>query len=617
MVADGMRDEPPDKVGDRRAPAIAQVDEYIAGIPAAGRLPPRIMERYDNRGFNLGWRASVVFSNGIRREVHIIAAGDFPYTPPRIAVADGPEILAWPHLEEDGLLCILPSDAAVSSQDPAGVTAYVLGKACRLIEECISGSNVEDFRREFLSYWVLAAHKGAVNFISLLEPQGPGRKIAIWRGKGARVVGESPETLRRWLRRWGAKTGKDGEYKLYEGVLIWLPEPPVPAEYPHSAADVRALARHHSPEAADVLENLAARRVDEIDVLLGAQTANGACFGAVTVRPPRQPGGPKRKGDVLVKGFRPGRVPAGLLVDRYLSGAAKVTKATVKRADHLWINGRDQDPRQGRLREARVAILGCGSLGGSLARLMAQAGVGNLLLVDPATLDWPNVGRHVLGASSVSQFKAPELAREIEKSYPHLGDISWRRERVGPEAWTLLDLLAACDLIVSTMGNWAAENYLNDVQQESESFPPIVYGWVEPNAVAAHAIVMPRGDACLRCGVNDKGRPQMAVTDWPDGGDSLQAPACGAVFTPYGPAELCWAHALLSETVIDGLINKPASAYHRTWIGSRNFVAAAGGTWAANWIKEMGDPGAGGVTTERPWPASASCPVCARREHAA
>ncbi|MEE8555959.1 MAG: ThiF family adenylyltransferase, partial [bacterium] len=455
------------------------------------------------------------------------------------------------------------------------------------------------------------------NCISLLEPHDPGRRVSVWRGQQTRVVGESPEALHRWLPRWGAKKGKSRGYQLHDGVLIWLPEPLVPAEYPRTAADVRALARERSPEAVDVLEGLASSGADEIDVVLGARTPNGACFAAVTVRPPRQTGAPRRKGNLLVKGFRPSHVPRGLLVDRYLSGAAKVTKATVKRADHLWIHGRDQDPRQERLRQARVAILGCGSVGGPLARLLAQAGIGNLLLVDPGTMDWPNVGRHELGAGSVSRFKAPELVREIEKAYPHLGEVRWRRERVGPDAQGLMGELASYDLIVSTMGSWPAESFLNDMQQETDGFPPVLYGWVEPNAAAAHALLIRRSEACLRCGMNDKGRPHLTVTDWPNDGPSLQEPACGALFTPYGPAELCWAHALLSETVIEALTGEASATRHSIWIGPRSRVEAAGGTWAADWIAEIGDPGAGGMTAERSWPASASCPVCARRVRAA
>ena len=39
--------------------------------------------------------------------------------------------------------------------------------------------------------------------------------------------------------------------------------------------------------------------------------------------------------------------------------------------------------------------------------------------------------------------------------------------------------------------------------------------------------------------------------------------------------------------------------------------------WSEKWIAEFGDPGSGGVTLELPWSASATCLVCARREHPA
>ena len=117
----------------------------------------------------------------------------------------------------------------------------------------------------------------------------------------------------------------------------------------------------------------------------------------------------------MEKGFRPGRVPRDLLIKRYLSSATKVTKTAVERADHLWIHGRDQDSRQEFLRGTRVAVLGCGLIREGLAKLLAQAGIGNLLLVDPDTLDWPNVGRHSLGADSVCDYKAKRLEQELSR----------------------------------------------------------------------------------------------------------------------------------------------------------------------------------------------------------
>ena len=607
-----MPDELAGQALDRQASAIANVDGFIARSAGGERLPADALEQYRKRGYTMGWRVRVNFSDGVRRELHVLTDNAFPYTAPRVAVADGPDVLAWPHLEREGLLCILPTDAAVSWERPAGVVELVLGEACRLIENCIRGENRDDFRQEFLSYWMMAVNQSAVRFISLIEPQGPGRRVVIWRGKGGRVVADNHEILRRWLPRWGTQAGKGQDYKLHDGVMVWLSEPLLPVEYPATAADVRALAQERSPAAADVLENLAASSADEISVLLGAPTAHGACFGAVTVWPPMPIGGPRKKGNPLVAGFRPGHVPRDLLVNRYLSKVAKVTKATVERADHLWIHGRDQDTRQGRLLRVRVAVLGCGSLGGPLARLLAQSGIGRQLLVDYERMDWPNVSRHELGARSVGRYKAQYLAGEIERAYPHLEDVSWRRDKFGPATTGLIGELRACDLIVSAMGNWAAESFLNDVQRDIADFPSILYGWVETNAAAAHAVLVPPGDACLRCGVDDKGRPHLAVSQWERDRDMLQEPACGAQFTPYGPAELCWAHALLAEMVIEALTSNFDSAVHRVWIGMRSRINAASGAWSEDWISEVGDPGMGGITVERKWAASAGCPVCNR-----
>ena len=605
-----MPDEIPDLASDRRSVASVQVDRFITSIAGTGRLPTYTLNRYRNRGFCMGWRVPVDFSGGTRHELHVLADKGFPYTPVRIAIADPPDVLAWPHLEAGGFLCILPTDASVSRENPAGVVEYLLGRACNLIEDSIQGRNVEDFRREFLSYWDLVVDTGTRKYVSLLEPSGPGRRVFIWRGQRRRIVGESRETMRRWLERQDARKNEAQDCQFHDGVLIWLPKPLAPAEYPATAADVWTLARDRSPESEKALETLAASDPDEIDVFLGAMSPNGACFAAVTVRPQRRSGPRNRRVNQMTKGFRPGHVPRKLLIERYLSGTAKVAKASVERADHLWIHGRDQDPRQVHLRKMCVAILGCGSVGASLARLLAKAGIGNLLLIDPDIMDWPNTGRHELGAQSIDRPKAPELAREIEKACPHLGSVTWRRVRVGSDGYDLTDELTRYNLVVSTMGNWSAENYLNDVQQSTDRFPPILYGWLEPNAAAAHALLIPRGDACLRCGMTDKGRPHIVVTSWPTGGDSLQTPACGALFIPYGPAELCWAHALLSETIVDALICPPSTSRHRIWIGFRHRIELQGGTWATSWIEEMGDPGNGGLTMERNWPASASCPVC-------
>ena len=184
-----MPNEFSDPVGERRLTALTKVGNFVASVAGSG-LSGHVLDQYRRRGYEVGWRVPVTFSDGISRELHILVDGDFPYTAPRVSVTSDPGVLAWPHLETDGFLCILPSDAAVSSDNPAGVLEYVFGEACRLIEDNITGSNIEDFRQEFLSYWELTIDESLARFISLLEPQGPGRRVSLWRGGQVRVVGK-------------------------------------------------------------------------------------------------------------------------------------------------------------------------------------------------------------------------------------------------------------------------------------------------------------------------------------------------------------------------------------------------------------------------------------------
>lgn len=613
MAVAGTRDDQPGgEIAARRANALGDVDSFVRSVGGGTRRSVGSSARETNSG-SVYWRVPVGFSDGVERELSLLADEDFPYTGLRVRLEEAPEPLVWPHLEKDGLLCLLPSNSSVAVGNPAGVAEYVLGEACRLVEDSVQGRNVSDFLSEFLSYWSLAVGKDPLRHTSLLVPEGPGRKICVWRGQRGWVLGESAEDVRRWLERRGFRGQKRGGYKVHSGVLLWLPHPLLPAEYPSTAADVRELARKRSPESVGALDEIAAAGASEINVVLGVSTIHGVGFAALSIRAPRQSGPSRRTIAVLEKGFRPGRVPKDLVVQRYLSKSVKAAKSRVERADRDWIHGRDRDSKQAQLSRARVAVLGCGSVGAPVARLLAQAGVGNFLLVDPAQMRWPNVSRHELGASSVGQLKAKKLARKLEREYPHLGDIVSRCERVGPSNSSLLEELDSVDLVISTMGNWGAESFLNDVQQETAGFPTVLYGWVEPNAAAAHALPVSPGDTCLRCGVSETGRPHTTVTAWPSEADLLQEPACGATFTPYGPTELCWAHALLSGTAVDLLAGGSRGASYRVWVGSHTHIVAAGGAWAPAWVEVMGDPGAGGQIVEPVWQASGACPVCARK----
>src|SRR5437016_5068925 len=79
-----------------------------------------------------------------------------------------------------------------------------------------------------------------------------------------------------------------------------------------------------------------------------------------------------------------------------------------------------RNPREAeRLFPKHVALVGCGSGGGAIAFMAARAGIGRLTLVDPDTLSFENLGRHMLSRGDVGKPKVEGLKSKILDFNPH------------------------------------------------------------------------------------------------------------------------------------------------------------------------------------------------------
>lgn len=580
----------------RREAAFGAVGNWLASLPGTVRqLDAGELRAYAGRHAIHGWRLEVAFPDGVRR-IDILADKAFPRTPMRVMLLDRPPFLTWPHVEEDGALCLLPEIAEVSASNPAAAARNVLGGASRLIEDCLAGTNEEDFRTEFGSYWYWARTEGCTPVRSLLAAAGPTRPIRVWRGQAFYLLGEDEASINAWLRNL---FDADKPHTTEPAMLLWLARPLLPREYPSSAEDVMALARNAGGDAAAQLERLAATCPEAVVVAIGADSSNGPCLGAVTVTP--------RKGGSLQNGFPPGRVPERILSQRFFGGA-KVIRSSLDRVDPAWVHGRGRDPRFAKLRDSRVLVLGCGSIGAPVALALAEAGVGRLGLVDPDRLTWANVGRHPLGADTVDLNKAVALAKRIRRSYPHIEVEAY------PTCWEALpgglgDERIAGDLIVTAVGRWASEGGLNEWHLCAGRSPAVVYGWTEPHACAGHAVAITKTGGCLECGFDDAGTPRLCVCGW-ESETTLQEPACGAMFQPYGPIELAHIVAVIAELAMDCLLGTVATSTHRIWADRRRRLTEMGGSWTGEWVKIAGNRLDGGFLHESVWAASADCRMC-------
>lgn len=558
-------------------------------------------------GYSCGWKIPHTFEGDKQLTLVVLVNSGFPLTPPRLAIFDSPPLLTWPHLEERGVLCVFQDALSFDITQPEAIVAELLDQGTGLLQSNLNGQVNAEFQREFVSYWNRDIAENGTAIWSLVAPDNQHRLISVWTDGRVRLVADDEKELRRWLSHGEVPIGQHG---FYRGGLIWLDPVPVPATYPKTGADLFHLVQHDLA-ALKVLGDLFAGGGQETDIVLGVQTTAGVGFGAVHVYPPRLAGAPGRRVDPILKGFRPKHVPATIAARRALSPAVEAAKVEVQRIDHNWVHGRDADARQAVLQTKKVVLVGVGSLGSTVASIVARAGVGTLTLIDHDKLKWENLGRHALGAGYVGKYKSTSLATELTAALPHLKSVKAINSKLllGGPAW---EVCGEADLIISTTGNWQIEELLNELQQEGK-LPPVQFAWLEAHAAAAHSVIVNGQGSCLQCGMGPAGQPYRPVTQWPANG-LVQVPACGGMFSPYGASELTYAHALVAEHALDhllGQVEKPSQ--YRVWIGRTAQWGPLGGAISHAWLETYGDPGPGGRTMVQEWPHDPDCPVCKRR----
>lgn len=584
----------------------ARLREQTGQVPE--RLDALAIKRcYPRRPYVAGWRISVTFPDEVIRRIDVVATSGFPSVPIRTALVDHPPFMTWPHVESDGILCLLPNMAECDPDDPCAVAENLLNRSIRLVEELLEGTTVErDFREEFLTYWAYKSHEDGTRFFSLLSPAPPSRVVRVWRGRSLDIVGEDAATLAGWVcRRFGAEV----DTTTADAAFIWLPKPPLPVDYPETASDLHALAVAAGQDATAVLGQAAMGEPDHVVAMLGALGRGGPGLIAVKAPNPRLwRSHPRSAIDPLSKGFRPGRTPKSLLLARYF-GASPVVRSSVQRADANWVHGRGRDARTAKLLDSTVVIVGCGSVSGPVACTLAQAGAGRLVLVDYDVLSWPNVGRHPLGATTVGRNKAESLAERLQADFPHL-QIESRACNLQELLQSDPELLEAADLIVAATGSWGAESALNRWHVEHGRPSPILYCWTEPHACAGHAVAISREGGCFQCHISRTGSPSFTVVEWPDGEDASQEePACGAHYHPYGPVELSYVTAMISDVALDCLLSPPIRSFSRVFATSQRRIDELGGRWSDAWLAEQGKSEPSMRTIDRPW-LRMDCPAC-------
>lgn len=592
-----------DLLNTRYQEAVRSIELYLQQLTKKGVRGIQPLNKEDvsshyGNCFSQGWEIPSLCEEQ-RYKLRILLPLFAPFSPPRIAVWPAPSILEWPHLEENGLLCLMSDEATHSIYNCGAVARDLLKDAINLVNASISGTNVTDFENEFESYWKRWCGTDKDKYVyTCYLPVGTSCWISSWHSQAGLFLAENEKSLLNWMEH---RYGNDIRSKVTPQniPLLWLRRPLRPKEYPKNVNMLRSILKELDVDDSMLKKLLSNTQSVHHSILLGFNTSRGIGFAGLSIGSPTTP---------LQKGFK-NQPPENVITMRY--GAAKVTGLRTIRLDTPWIHGRDQNQKVNTLLEKTVLVLGIGSIGSFVTEILAMSGVGELTLVDPENLASENASRHVLGINSINKNKALILADNLNNRFPHLKIRGYNVSCETLYASKYFDTHKP-DLIISTIGSWRTEGWLNALvmAEKSPIQSPIVFGWTEPHAAAGHAIVFINKKGCLRCMSNDMGEIKIPVTSWPESGTLISVPACGGSFQPYGAIESSHIYSLVAQLAIDVLLGNIKTSTHRVWIGAKKILDTENGTWNKSWVIKYGAPNNGEFSQEINIEIDPRCPEC-------
>ena len=514
------------------------------------------------RGFAYGVRASdrwlefhgTIAAAGSTLAAHV-AVDPAGLQLPRIRVdlpQNAPEVLA--HVGADGQICYAARDSVVLDIfDIAGQTLACIDRAAEVLDLSLRGEMRQDLEDEFFAFW-----HGNLCFLDV-DPGDSGGLDVLFAARGehgANVAFVTNDVARTRLKL-NAMSVSEPEHLPKVAFRVKTSVKPKPRQGHWPPPTVAALLQWQG------LLDPAARRNIERRLLVACASGQRAALCVVD--------SPLTQYAFWVA-FDAGNPSAGRSVadTRVRLYASKVHPMLSVRMDDRFVTQRNT-PGQPTLAGKKIALVGCGTIGGFLADLLVKAGAGlkggELAFVDPDVLLPQNIGRHRLGLNRALQKKAVGLKEELAAGAPTAN------MRALPVKAEEADL-GRFDLIINATGEEALGHYLTRAFAQQGIFTPTLSIWVEGPGVAVRGLLRDTADCgCTRCLGDPQRKPLYPVVQEPMPVE-LAGHGCESLYVPF-PATVSVQAACLAAEMVAAWVADAPSPRLRTRVVRSGFTQAA------------------------------------------
>jgi len=442
--------------------------------------------------------------------------------PPRL-----PRVL--PHLGPNGWLCYAaPGTEVIDIFEPVEQTRTSLLQATQVLEQVMAGKMVKDLQEEFFAYW-----PGAPCYYDIEKKSSGPLGLLRLSDDDKFVLTDNLERSRQKFER---------EHRVIEAcdiavALITSNAAPRPLQHNWPPKTVRHILDWQSQlddacrrKIRDkILEAYRSRRPSIMVVLESRKT--GYSYGLLVRNLQRNRPHNQRSTDQSQPIFD-----------------CPITPLQMLRLDDKYLCERNI-PGQKTLQGKRIALIGCGTIGGFLAEMLVKAGAGvsggELLLIDNDLLSSENLGRHRLGFNYINCNKAFALAAELKIIMPLVN------VRAFDDIAQTINL-KGIDLIVDAtgeeaFGHWLAKNIRS----------PLLHVWIEGPGTAVRALLKARDQqACYRC-ISDYNKRNELLSVVGGLEPIFAGQGCEGLYVPFSASVSIQAAALALDCALAWVADKP------------------------------------------------------------
>lgn len=201
----------------------------------------------------------------------------------------------------------------------------------------------------------------------------------------------------------------------------------------------------------------------------------------------------------------------------------------------------------------KIALIGCGAIGGHLALSVARLGGGSsggeLALIDFDDLGPQNLGRHALGKKYIGKKKSEALRDEIGEQFNGLNVTSFDKSAMSYDK----EFYSRFDIVVDATGKVELSESLNQRYQVGEiPNATLLHVWIRGNGEAVQGILVNRKDeyACRTC-LQETGSYFIDDFDALPGGQATTGINACQAFTPFSVGASMFAAALATDMLLE------------------------------------------------------------------